>query len=245
MLTQTSWTVGVQNQFTTLNPLGVLKALSSTSEPVPIPNAWTGSVAGTLHLALRSEDPELIDAVMRSIESRPDDIRMRIVRQTDVFGQTVLHRLCLWGASNSQSLEETLVEEDLVDSDVEEIEPALVPSVASSKCEKYIRALRLLGAKVNAQDSRGCTPLHTAAKTNNVIAAEVLRRFTETQPSIEDAKGCTPMDWAVVNRYGPIVRALRRRGATHWQTKLRPQYVPWQTEREGQRQADGWTIASL
>lgn len=84
-----------------------------------------------------------------------------------------------------------------MDSDVEEIESTSVTSVISTKCEKYIRALHLLGAKVNAQDSHGCTPLHTAAKTNNVIAAEVLLRFAETRPSIEDAKGPTPMDWAV------------------------------------------------
>lgn len=56
------------------------------------------------------------------------------------------------------------------------------------------------------------------------------------------------MDWAVVNRYDPIVEALRRRGAAHsknWQTKLRPQYVPWQTEGEDQQKADEWTIASI
>jgi ankyrin repeat protein len=135
-----------------------------------------------------------------------------------------------------------------VDSDVEEIESTSVTSVISTKCEKYIRALHLLGAKVNAQDSHGCTPLHTAAKTNNVIAAEVLLRFAETRPSIEDAKGPTPMDWAVFNGYGPTVEALRRGGAAHsedWQTKLRPQHVPWQTEGEDKQKADGWTIAPL
>ncbi|OCL15348.1 ankyrin, partial [Glonium stellatum] len=68
-------------------------------------------------------------------------------------------------------------------------------------------------AKVNAQDSYGCTPLHIAAKTNNVVAAEVLLRFPETKPSIEDAKECTPMDWAAVNGHDPIIEALRRRGA--------------------------------
>ena len=111
----------------------------------------------TLHLALRSEDPELIDAALRAIESKPEDIKTRTVRQTDVFGQTVLHRICLCGASNSQSLEGISIGEDLVDSDVEEIESTSVTSVISSKCEKYIRVLRLLGAKVNAQDSHGYT----------------------------------------------------------------------------------------
>jgi hypothetical protein len=45
VLIQTALTVRVQHQFTTLNTLDVLKALSSYSEPVPILNAWTGSVA--------------------------------------------------------------------------------------------------------------------------------------------------------------------------------------------------------
>jgi hypothetical protein len=50
------------------------------------------------------------------------------------------------------------------------------------------------------------------------------------------------MDWAVVNGYGPIVEALRRRTAEH---SKNGQYVPWQTEGEDQQQADGWTIASI
>ena len=110
----------------------------------------------TLHLALRSEDPELINAAMRSIESKPEDIKTRTIHKTNIFGQTVSHRICLWGASNSQSLEGTSIEEEPVDSDVEEIESTSATSVISSKCEKYIRALRLLGAKVNARDSHGC-----------------------------------------------------------------------------------------
>lgn len=105
VLIQTALTVRVQHPFTTLNPPGALKALSSYSEPVPILNAWTSS-RSTLHLALRSEDPESIDAALRSIESKLEDIKTRTVRQTDASGQTVLHRICLWGASNSQSLEE-------------------------------------------------------------------------------------------------------------------------------------------
>lgn len=202
----------------------------------------------SLHLALRSEDPELIDFVMHSIKSKSEDVRKKMVRQADVFGQTVLHRICLWTASDSQPLEITSIEEELTDSEVEEIEPTSVTGMISTKSDKYIRALRSLGARVNAQDIHGCTPLHTAAKTNNIIAVEALLRFRETLPSIEDAKECTPMDWAATNGHSPTIEALRRRGAAHsenWQTKLRPQYVPWQTQSEDQQNADELTVASL
>jgi ankyrin repeat protein len=195
----------------------------------------------TLHLAIRSENSELIEHILKIIKSEPKTAQ-RHVRHVDTFGQTVLHRVCLWDTLKYRSLEVSEDDEDFLDPGPDDYGAYSDSKPIFTKIGKQIRALRTLGAKVNARDNQGFTPLHTASKFSNAIATEVLLVFPETEPSAKDNKDRTPLDFAVVDGQDRIANALRGRRAVHsakWQTKVRPLYVPWQ---EDWGSSMGWTM---
>jgi ankyrin repeat protein len=190
-----------------------------------------------LDLAISSHDAALIEYVVKLTidQARPETVKSRL-RQADMFGQTVLHRVCQWNIRQGRLMDG---EED-VDSDEddevilelfsdEQIERLLWKQTAA-KLRKLMRALRSLGAKVNVQDIHKATPLHIATKSGNEIAVEILLAFPETMPSPRDDRNLTPLDWAVVDGRTHIADMLRERGAVHsenWRERLQPLYTPW------------------
>ncbi|MBX3329323.1 MAG: ankyrin repeat domain-containing protein [Nitrospira sp.] len=82
----------------------------------------------------------------------------------------------------------------------------------ASKALATLVILQLLkhGAKVAHRDSTGRTPLHIAAKDNNLVAAEILvARGATSMP--RDNSGKTPLDYA---ESAEMINFLKRHGAT-------------------------------
>jgi ankyrin repeat protein len=81
---------------------------------------------------------------------------------------------------------------------------------AKSLAEETFRRLLHAGAKVSIMDSRGWTPLHVAAKVDNVRAAELLiAEGAKVMP--RDKSGKTPLDYA---ESAPMIKLLKANGAT-------------------------------
>jgi ankyrin repeat protein len=75
--------------------------------------------------------------------------------------------------------------------------------------ETLLRLLRA-GAKVSSIDSRGRTPLHIAADSDNVRAAEILIRHA-ARVMARDTQGRTPLNYAESTA---MIRLLKSNGAT-------------------------------
>ena len=74
---------------------------------------------------------------------------------------------------------------------------------------EVMRRLLKSGAKVSSMDSRGRTPLHLAAKSNNVVAAEILIEVgCRVMP--KDDVGKTPLDYAESSE---MISLLKKHGA--------------------------------
>ena len=72
-----------------------------------------------------------------------------------------------------------------------------------------LRRLLKSGAKVSSMDSRGRTPLHLAAKENNVVAAKILLE-SGCRVMPKDALGKTPLDYAESSE---MISLLKKHGA--------------------------------
>lgn len=75
--------------------------------------------------------------------------------------------------------------------------------------ETFTRLLRA-GAKISGMDSKGRTPLHIAAKWDNVRAAELLIR-AGARVMARDEQGRTPLDYA---ESASMIQLLKKHGAT-------------------------------
>jgi ankyrin repeat protein len=101
--------------------------------------------------------------------------------------------LHLFIAMNSHSLQGTAGKAD-------------VPQLAKETMHRLLRS----GAKVSVMDSRGRTPLHIAAREDNVVAAEVLIR-EGARVMAKDAQGRTPLEYA---ESATMIRLLKSNGAS-------------------------------
>jgi uncharacterized protein len=81
---------------------------------------------------------------------------------------------------------------------------------AKPMAEETLAHMLTAGAKVSGMDSQGRTPLHLAAKFDNVWAAEVLIN-EGAKVMARDAAGRTPLDYA---ESAPMIRLLKVSGAT-------------------------------
>src|SRR5262249_53250562 len=81
---------------------------------------------------------------------------------------------------------------------------------AKALAEETFTRLLQAGAKVSGMDSKGRTPLHFAAQSDNVRAAELLTR-AGARVMARDAQGRTPLDYA---ESAPMIQLLKQRGAT-------------------------------
>ena len=76
--------------------------------------------------------------------------------------------------------------------------------------ERTLVRLLKSGAKVSGMDSKGRTPPHWAAKSDNVRAAEVLIQ-EGARVMARDLSDRTPLDYA---ESGPMIKLLMASGAT-------------------------------
>ena len=81
---------------------------------------------------------------------------------------------------------------------------------ARSWSEWIMRGLLEAGARVSGMDSNGLTPLHWAAKVDNLRAAEILIR-EGARISPRDKEGTQPLDYAKSAR---MIKLLKANGAT-------------------------------
>jgi ankyrin repeat protein len=81
---------------------------------------------------------------------------------------------------------------------------------AKPMAEEALARLLKAGAKVSGMDSQGRTPLHLAAKFDNVRAAEVLIQ-EGAKVMARDETGRTPLDYA---ESAPMIKLLKANGAT-------------------------------
>lgn len=81
---------------------------------------------------------------------------------------------------------------------------------AKPMAEETLTRLLKAGAKVSIMDSHGRTPLHLAAKFDNVRAAEVLIK-EGAKVMARDMTGRTPLDYA---ESAPMIKLLKANGAT-------------------------------
>lgn len=82
--------------------------------------------------------------------------------------------------------------------------------VAQKLVEETLAHLLRAGAKVSGMDSKGRTPLHIAAKFDNVRAAELLIR-AGARVMARDEQGRTPLDYA---ESASMIQLLKKHGAT-------------------------------
>ncbi len=80
---------------------------------------------------------------------------------------------------------------------------------AKKMAEEGITCLLNAGAKVSGMDSKGRTPLHMAAKFDNVRAAEILIQ-EGARIMARDSEGRTPLDYA---ESAPMIKLLKASGA--------------------------------
>ncbi|TRX91012.1 hypothetical protein FHL15_007994 [Xylaria flabelliformis] len=191
-------------------------------------------------LATSSEDNRTVEYVVRLLESKLSSAEMRgYANHVDRFGCSALHYLCHWVDRPK------LGDDDIGDVVMEELDEEWGDESskihAPSPVAWLIKTLATVGADVNGCDLHGHTPLHSAAMTGNLAAAQALLQVPDIHPSMKDKKGLTPLDWASVNRYDAMVEAIEEQAGTHsfdWQTRLRPLYQPWQSGLE-EDESDG------
>ncbi|KAK5637377.1 hypothetical protein RRF57_013089 [Xylaria bambusicola] len=191
-------------------------------------------------LAALSENNHNVEHALRLLT--PKLTRKEIKRyasHVDRFGRSALHYLCHWVDRPK------LVDDDIDDVILEELEEEWVGESSRvhvpSPVEWLIKTFATLGADVNGCDIRGYTPLHAAAMTGNVVAAQALLQLPNIRLSPKDKGGFTPLDWASVNGYATMVEAMREQAETHsddWYLRLHPLYMPWQSGLSGE-QLDG------
>jgi ankyrin repeat protein len=85
-----------------------------------------------------------------------------------------------------------------------------VPDLMQSRAEEVLAALLRAGAKVSGMDSQNRTPLHFAAKFDNLRAAEVLI-VEGAKVMSRDKLMKTPLDYA---ESAPMIKLLKANGAT-------------------------------
>jgi ankyrin repeat protein len=84
------------------------------------------------------------------------------------------------------------------------------PDVIKPMAEETLARLLKAGAKVSGMDAQGRTPLHVAAKADNVLAAAFLIALG-AKVMARDEAGKTPLDYA---ESGPMIKLLKDSGAT-------------------------------
>lgn len=171
-----------------------------------------------LHLALSSEDAELIDFVLQEIGRDAEDLRAKI-QQKDHCGQTSLYRVCQWNTTKYKPVKNYDEDDDnneddemMFDIDLYDSPRSILWKMSCDRVRKYIRILKALDADINAQDKFRNTPLHVATKSGNEVAVKTLSEFQEIETSIKDGNGYTLLDWAMVDEeasskpYAGVVR---------------------------------------
>jgi ankyrin repeat protein len=79
-----------------------------------------------------------------------------------------------------------------------------------NRAERVMRMLLKAGAKVSSRDKFDATPLHIAAASDNLRAAEILIE-EGAKVMAKDFEGKTPLDYA---ESGPMIKLLKAHGAT-------------------------------
>jgi len=119
------------------------------------------------------------------------------IRGRDDFGRTTtaLHLAIEWSSPTFEAEKKGIKNERMKDS----------PFYA----RLVIKSLLQHGAPVSAKDSNGMTPLHIAAKNNNIVGAKMLiEAGSKIMP--RDNKGKTPLDYA---ESGEMIKVLKAHGA--------------------------------
>jgi hypothetical protein len=70
------------------------------------------------------------------------------------------------------------------------------------------------GAKVDARDRAGCTPLHTAASEGRTAAAALLVQEARARLNAHDRAGCTPLHRAAAAKHAETAALLASAGAS-------------------------------
>jgi ankyrin repeat protein len=77
-----------------------------------------------------------------------------------------------------------------------------------------MRRLVAAGAKVDARDASGSTPLHTAASEGRTAAAAFLIQEARARLNAHDRAGCTPLHRAAAGKHAETAAILAAAGAS-------------------------------
>lgn len=88
----------------------------------------------------------------------------------------------------------------------EELDPETIRALNEETLVRLLKA----GATVSGIDKDGMTPLHVAARLDNIMAAKILlREGAKVMP--KDTSGKTPLDYA---QSAAMIKLLKQNGAT-------------------------------
>jgi cytohesin len=85
-------------------------------------------------------------------------------------------------------------------------------AVRDGQADRAVALIQEEGAKVNAQDENGMTPLHYTATNGEVGLAEMLID-AGADVNIRDDEGNTPLHWSTRNSFAAIAEMLLENGA--------------------------------
>lgn len=167
-------------------------------------NLFDGSVrCGILSLMLRSHRPQLHDCAAKAIQANPT------IRLERFAGRTLLHDAAASGNLRFVNLLLTLGSDPNEQTAGRHTPLYCVANECKSpEGPAVVQALVSAGADVNAADGvKHCTPLHMAARRDNVEVAQALLG-TGADPNARDTQGVTPLHRALNCRKKETARLL-------------------------------------